>query len=296
MSVDPSILVMGVGVTDENGIFGTTSEAHKRYPQQVLEMPLSENMTMGAAMGLALAGYHPVVVHARMDFLWLAMEHLANTLAKWGYTTGTYPGIVIRAIIGRGWGQGPTHSQNLYGTLSTIPGLRIYVPYRAVDAYYAIRHSLRTPGPIVVLEHRSLYSERGNIPTNPGSLYWGLGNVTCYGKSPFDHTLVGLGDALKECHLAAKYLSEEGLSVVVLDPQMYPFSDHFKSLLDSLPNILYCTNVPGYGDLHPPHTPVPSSPDLERHWYITVDDIVRHITRSQGVEVVGVPSNFRGPF
>mgnify|MGYP001367274593 CR=1 FL=1 len=86
MGRDPSVLLMGEGVTDPKGIFGTTLEANQRFPERVIETPLSETMITGACLGLALEGWKPILVHARCDLVVTAMEHMVNTLPQWRTT------------------------------------------------------------------------------------------------------------------------------------------------------------------------------------------------------------------
>jgi len=112
MEADGSVFAMGVGVDDPKGIFGTILEARRRFgSQRVFDIPLSENAITGVAIGASLSGMRPVMVHARNDFMLLTMDQLINNAAKWRYVSGgsSCVPIVIRAIIGRGWGQGSQH-------------------------------------------------------------------------------------------------------------------------------------------------------------------------------------------
>ena len=108
---------MGLGVPDPGGIFGTTKGLVEKFgPERVLDMPCAENGMTGIAIGSSLTGMRPIMTHQRMDFALLAMEQIVNQAAKWYFMFGgkvSVP-IVIRIIIGRGWGQGPQHSQCLH--------------------------------------------------------------------------------------------------------------------------------------------------------------------------------------
>src|ERR1041385_8387610 len=113
MGHDPSVFIFGLGVDDYKGIFGTTKEAFEKFgPGRVFDTPASENALAGIAIGAALNKKRPVLVHARNDFMFLALDQMINNAAKWKYVyngTSSVP-FVVRGVIGKGWGQGPTHS------------------------------------------------------------------------------------------------------------------------------------------------------------------------------------------
>lgn len=131
LAEDPSVLVFGLGVPDPKGVFGTTLDLQEKYGEKrVFDMPTSENAMTGIAIGAALGGFKPVLTHQRLDFALLSMDQLVNNAAKWHFMFGgkrSVP-ITIRMILGRGWGQGPTHSQNLQSWFAHIPGLKVVMP------------------------------------------------------------------------------------------------------------------------------------------------------------------------
>jgi len=137
LGTDQKSLIMGLGVTDPKGVFGTTLGLFDKYgPRRVIETPTSENAMTGIGVGLAITGYRPIMVHQRLDFFLLAMDQLVNSAAKWHYMFGGQQSVplTIRLITGRGWGQGPTHSQNLHTWFTHIPGLKVVMPAFASDA------------------------------------------------------------------------------------------------------------------------------------------------------------------
>jgi len=110
-------LLFGLGVNDPKRVFGTTQNLVEEFGiSRVFETPTAENSSLGIAVGLAISGHKPIVVHQRLDFFLLAMDQLVNAAAKWRYMFGDQynTAMIIRLIVGRGWGQGPTHSQNLH--------------------------------------------------------------------------------------------------------------------------------------------------------------------------------------
>ena len=128
MKKDKKMLCYGLGATDPKAIFGTTKDLEKIFGKdRVFDTPTSENAMTGVAIGAALDGVRSITTHQRLDFFLLAMDQLVNSAAKWFYMFGgkkSVP-ITIRLIIGRGWGQGPTHSQSYQSFFAKIPGLKV---------------------------------------------------------------------------------------------------------------------------------------------------------------------------
>ena len=167
MERDPAIFVTGIAVDYPSGIFGTTAQAAKRFgPDRVFDAPAMENALTGIAIGAAAMGKRPVIVHPRNDFMFLSFDNLINLAAKWRYMfmgrAGTVP-VVVRAVIGKGWGQGATHSQSLQAPLAHFPGLSVVMPAFPSDAKGLTIAALQHDGPVVILEHRALYSTTGPV-------------------------------------------------------------------------------------------------------------------------------------
>ena len=218
MQASPDVFLFGLGVDDCKGIFGTTTEAAKRFGRaRVFDVPASENALTGIAIGAALNGKHPVLVHARHDFMFLALDQMINNAAKWKYTYAgkSLIGLTIRAIIGKGWGQGPTHSQNLQSVLAHFPGLIVAAPSNAYDIKGIILESLNQQVPAVIIEHRSLYPLKMTVPQEPYRLKFGKARVCRQGK---DVTVVATSSMVPEALRAAFILSEFGIELEVIDP------------------------------------------------------------------------------
>jgi pyruvate dehydrogenase E1 component beta subunit len=166
MSKDQKVICYGLGTTDPKNIFGTTQNLEKLFgPSRVFDTPCSENALTGISVGAAMAGLKPVVTHQRLDFFLLAMDQLVNSAAKWHYMFGGQSSIpiTIRLIVGRGWGQGPTHSQNLQSWFAHIPGLKVVAPSFPEDARDLLVQSIFDPNPVLFIEHRWLHSSLGNV-------------------------------------------------------------------------------------------------------------------------------------
>lgn len=218
MECDNSVFVMGLGVTDFKGIFGTTKKANDLFPGRVIETPASENALTGIAIGSALIGQRPILVHARNDFMFLGLDQMINCASKWKYTSegkSNVP-IVVRAIVGKGWGQGPTHSQSLHSICAHFPGLKVMMPSTPYDVKGMLTSALKQDSPVLMVEHRSLYDTIGNVPENLFEVEIGKARVVREGS---DITLVATSYLIGEAVVVADYLQKGGISVEIIDPR-----------------------------------------------------------------------------
>jgi pyruvate/2-oxoglutarate/acetoin dehydrogenase E1 component len=215
---DPAVVLFGLDVDDPKAIQGTTRGLADKYgPGRVFGTPLSEDAMTGAALGMALAGLRPIHVHIRMDFLMLAMNQLVNVAAKSRYMFGgrvALP-VVIRSMIGKSWGQGAQHSQGLYSFFMHVPGLKVVAPTTPYDAKGCLIAAVRDDNPVLVVEHRILYYQKGAVPQVPYTVAPGRARVTAVGQ---DVTLVGISLMQLECLRAQRYLEEVGVRAEVIDP------------------------------------------------------------------------------
>ncbi len=167
LASDPTVYLMGIGVPDPKGIFGTTKGLIEKYgPERVLDMPVAENGMTGIAIGSAIGGMRPILTHQRADFCLLALDQIVNNAAKWRYMFADQmkAAVVIRLIIGRGWGQGPQHSQSLQSIFAAIPGLVVVAPSNPYDAKGLMLSSIKSDDPVIYLEHRWLHNTHGPVP------------------------------------------------------------------------------------------------------------------------------------
>ena len=160
--------LLGEGVADPGGIFGTTKGLIDKYgPERVVEMPVSENGLTGVAIGSALMGRRPIMTHQRIDFALLCLEQLFNTAAKTHYVTNGHHRVplTVRMVIGRGWGQGPQHSQSLEAMFAYIPGLKVVMPSTPADFKGMLLAAIEDDNPVMFIEHRWLHYVTGDVPT-----------------------------------------------------------------------------------------------------------------------------------
>src|SRR3989338_6070492 len=219
MERNERVFIMGIGVDDPKGIFGTTLEAYKKFgKKRVFDTPVAENTMTGCAIGAALAGMRPVMVHARNDFMYYCMDQLCNHAAKWHHMFGglmTVP-ITVRAIVGRGWGQGSQHSQSLQALFAHIPGLKVVMPSNAYDAKGLLMGSIEDNNPVVFIEFRRLYEETADVPEKPYTVPLGKAAVQREGK---DITIVAFSYMVLEAAQAADSLEKIGIHCEIIDPR-----------------------------------------------------------------------------
>lgn len=217
MRADPRTFVLGIGVPDPKGIFGTTSGLVEEFgAHRAFDIPLSENAITGICMGATFRGLRPIMVHQRIDFIMLTMDQLVNHAAKWHRMFGGQQRIplVVRAIIGRGWGNGPQHTQSHHATLAHIPGLKVVVPSNAYDAKGLLIAAVEDDDPVIFIEHRWLHEEEGVVPAGLYRVRIGEAAVVREGD---DVTIIAVGPYVSEALKAADALAGQGISAEVVD-------------------------------------------------------------------------------
>lgn len=218
MERDPSVLVMGIGVDDHKAIFGSTKDLVKKFGKhRVFDTPIAEAGMTGIAIGAALAGMKPIHIHIRADFLYLAMDQLCNMAAKWRYMFGgrmSVP-IVIRAVIGRSWGQGAQHSQSLQSFFMHVPGFKVAMPTTPYEAKGLLLAAIADPNPVILMEYRLLYDQVGEVPEGFYEIPLGKSFLRREGS---DITLVANSYMAAESMKAAEFLARLGIEAEVVDP------------------------------------------------------------------------------
>lgn len=217
MARDPRVYVMGLGVTDPKGTFGTTLGLEAKYGhKRVMDIPTSENGMTGVAIGSALVGMRPIMTHQRVDFAILSLDQIINNAAKWHYMFGGRMRVplVIRLMIGRGWGQGPQHSQSLEALFAHIPGLTVVVPSTAYDAKGLLIASIEDDNPVIFLEHRWLHDITGVVPPEIYTVPLGKARVAREGR---DVTIVSTSYMTLEALRAGELLAADGIEAEVID-------------------------------------------------------------------------------
>ncbi|HMM39174.1 MAG TPA: transketolase C-terminal domain-containing protein [Desulfovibrio sp.] len=303
---DPAAFLIGEGVDDAGGVFGSTKGLVERFGERVMDMPIAENGLTGVAIGAAAAGMRPIMVHMRTDFLPMCMDQLVNHAAKWLFMGGGEIPIplTVRAIIGRGWGSAAQHSQGLHSLFLSVPGLRIAMPATPYDAKGLLLAAHRDPNPVLIFEHRWLYNSVGPVPEEQYALPLGRAVVRRPGR---DATIVAVSHMLPLAVQAAAELAAEGIEAEVVDPRTIAPLD-METIHESVTRtrrLVICDvacRTAGYGAeiacrlaetdpgllLAPlrrvsfPDLPTPASPPLEEAYYPGAKEIanaVREICR-----------------
>ncbi len=214
---DPSVYIMGLGVPEAKGVFGTTEGLQEKHGvTRVMDMPTSENGMTGVTIGSALGGMKPIMVHQRVDFALLALDQIVNNAAKWNYMFNGQQNmpLVIRMIVGMGWGQGPQQSQNLHAMFAHFPGLKVVMPTSAYDAKGLLNASIKDPNPTIFIEHCWLYHLIDEVPQQ--SYVEPLGKAKVLQKGA-DVTLVSSSYMMVEAFKACKLLQKDGIEVELID-------------------------------------------------------------------------------
>ncbi len=218
MEKDPSVFIMGIGVDDHRAVFGSTKGLIDRFgKERVFDTPICEASMTGVAIGAALSGMRPIHIHIRSDFLYLAMDQLLNLAAKWRTMFGGTMSVplVVRAVIGRSWGQGAQHSQSLQSMFMHVPGIKVVMPTTPADAQGLLLAAIADPNPVLFIEHRLLYDIAGEVPEPCVALPLGKAVVRHEGS---DLTIVANSYMAVESLKAAEFLAKHGISVDIVDP------------------------------------------------------------------------------
>jgi pyruvate dehydrogenase E1 component beta subunit len=214
---DPSVFVIGQGLWSPWYVGGTMTDLDKLYGRdRILDAPVCENAVTGTAIGAAMGGMHPIVVHPRMDFMLLAVDPIVNQAANWSHLfSGMVPvPICIRSIINRGGEQGAQHSQALQAMFAHVPGLKVVMPGTAGDAFQLLIDAVYDGNPVLYIDDRWCYDLRGEVAEsiNPQSI--GHGAIIRPGR---DLTIVAWSFMVSEAVRAAELLAQEGIDAEVID-------------------------------------------------------------------------------
>ena len=218
MARNDDVFVLGLGVDDPKGMYGTTAALHEEFgKERNFDTPLAEDAMTGVAIGAAIAGMRPIHVHQRMDFLLLCMNQLINIAAKTSYMFAGACNVplVVRAIVGRSWGQGAQHSQAIHSYFMHVPGIKVVAPTTPHDAKGCLITAIRDDNPVIFMEHRMLYENSGYVPEGTYEVPFGHARKLTEGS---DITIVGISHMVVECLRAAQVLKFEGIFAEVIDP------------------------------------------------------------------------------
>ena len=217
MDTDSNIFLIGQGVKSPWYVGNTATGLLDRFGEErVIDTPVSENAVTGAAVGAAIAGMKPVVVHPRMDFMLFAFDPIINQAANWYYMNGGKQSVpvVFWGIINRGGEQGAQHSQAIHALFSHIPGLKVVMPSTPYDAKGLMISAINDPNPVVYIDDRWLYANEGYVPEEMYEVPIGKGAVLREGK---DLSIIAISYACHLANQAADRLTEDGIEAEIID-------------------------------------------------------------------------------
>lgn len=304
MRRDPLVFVIGEGIGERGGSYKVTEGLYKEFGyERVIDTPISEASFTGAAVGAAIVGTRPVVEHLFVDFTMLVLDQIINQAAKYDFMSGGKGRVpmVLRTQGGAGNGLAAQHSQSLEGIYYHIPGLKVVMPSVPYDAKGLLKSSIREDSPVIFIEHKLLYTTKGEVPEEEYFVPLGKADIK---KTGDDVTLVTYSYMTLKCLKAAQMLEKEGISVEVVDLRTLNPMDK-ETILESVRktgraivvheackrggvggDIAAMIMEEAYDDMDGPvqriagkNTPIPYNIDLEKACVPTVEEIIEGILK-----------------
>ena len=219
MARDESVFIMGEGIAERGGSYKVTVDLLEEFgPKRVFDTPISENGFTGAGVGAALTGMRPVVEILFVDFTMLILDQIVNQAAKFRFMSGNTAKVpmVLRTQGGVGNGLAAQHSQSLEAIFYHIPGLKLVMPSTPYDAKGLLKAAIRCDDPVIFIEHKLLYMNKGEVPEEEYIIPLGQADIKREGK---DLTIIAWSGMVPKVMEAAEILANEGIDVEVVDPR-----------------------------------------------------------------------------
>jgi pyruvate/2-oxoglutarate/acetoin dehydrogenase E1 component len=305
MRRDEHVITFGEDVGVYGGVWGVLRGMHEEFGPRVFDTPISENLIVGMAVGMAMRGLRPVAELQYADFVFCAGDEVFLKAATWRYAhDGAFALPMVVRMASGGGGFGPEHSQCTEAYLMHTPGIRVAVPSTPADAKGIMTAAIRSDDPVFVFEHKYLYAVSGPVPEGDHVVPFGVAAVRRQGDAV---TIVAWQDMLRRSLEAADRLAADGIEVEIVDPvTLSPFDA--ETIVASVRKTGACVIVEeaprtlgvgaeigavlmeqafGYLDrplvrLAMPDVPVPAAPHLVDALVPSVDDIVAAVTKLVG--------------
>jgi acetoin:2,6-dichlorophenolindophenol oxidoreductase subunit beta len=219
MQRDERVFLMGEDIGIYGGAFGVTRGLFEEFGEKrVRDTPISEAVIAGAAIGAALTGMRPVAEFQFSDFMAIGMDQIVNQGAKIRFMLGgkAQVPVVFRGPLGSGTGAAAQHSQSLEAWFAHVPGLKVVLPSTPADVKGLLSASIRDPNPVIFLEHKVLYRQKGMVPLGEWEIPLGKAEVKRPGK---DLTIIALSIMVPRALAVAERLAQEGVEAEVIDPR-----------------------------------------------------------------------------
>ncbi|MFJ4176162.1 alpha-ketoacid dehydrogenase subunit beta [Microbacterium sp. NPDC089696] len=248
MEDDEKVLLMGEDIGKLGGVFRVTEHLQRDFGEQrVLDTPLAESGIVGTAIGLAMAGFRPVIEIQFDGFVFPAFDQITTQLAK---LTNRHEGalslpIVIRIPYGGHIGAVEHHQESPEAYFSHTPGLRVVSPSTPNDAYWMIQEAIASNDPVIFMEPKSRYWPKGEVELDASALPLHSSRVV---RSGSDVTLVGHGAMVTTLLQAAALAEAEGTSCEVVDVRSLSPID-YEPILNSVRKtgrMVYAQEAPGH--------------------------------------------------
>jgi 2-oxoisovalerate dehydrogenase E1 component len=239
MKRDPGVIVFGQDVAHgKGGVFGITRKLTEKYGvKRCFNTPLAESTIIGAALGVSLDGFHKPVAEIQFaDYVWTGINQLFNELSSFYYRSNgewNCP-VVIRMPCGGYIQGGPYHSQSIEGYLAHCPGLVVVIPSNASDAKGLMKTAIRSPNPVIFLEHKALYrQQKFSARQEPSEDYlvpFGKAKIVKEGR---DITVVAWGMTVLMAVEVQEKLQDEGISLEIIDLRTIVPAD-YETIIESV--------------------------------------------------------------
>ena len=314
MREDPRVILLGEDVAgganidhlaqDEawGGVLGVTKGLVKEFGRsRILDTPITEAGFIGAAVGAAATGLHPIAELMFVDFFGVCMDQIYNQGAKLRYMFGGKARcpLVIRTMIGAGLGAAAQHSGTHYSVFTHMPGIKTVVPSTPADAKGLLLSAIRDDDLVMFFENKVLYTMKGEVPEGNTGIPFGVADIKRSGR---DVTIVAISRMVHQALTAADQLAQEGIDVEIVDPRtLSPLDEetiltsvrkthHLVVVDEDNPRCSAATDIAalvadkGFDSLDAPiklvtapHTPVPFSPPLEQTYVPSPEHIAEAV-------------------
>ncbi|MFG1867788.1 alpha-ketoacid dehydrogenase subunit beta [Micromonospora arborensis] len=220
LETDPKVIIMGEDVGKLGGVFRITDGLQKDFgDQRVIDTPLAESGIIGTAVGLAIRGYRPICEIQFDGFVYPAYDQIVSQVAKMHYRSGGRLSIpmVIRIPYGGGIGAVEHHSESPEAYFAHTAGLKVVTCANPQDAYVMIQQAIASDDPIVFLEPKRRYWEKGQVDLDaPLSEAYPLHSARVV-RPGTDVTVLAYGPMVRTCLEAATAAAEDGRELEVID-------------------------------------------------------------------------------
>ncbi|MDC0855528.1 transketolase C-terminal domain-containing protein [Candidatus Pelagibacter sp.] len=217
MELNKNVFISGLQPEKTGNVFGTCKNILKKFgKKRIFPSPTSEQGITALAAGASINDLRPIIIHERVDFMAYTFDQLANWISLWSFKSAgkSKVPLVIRAMIGKNWGQGPQHGKTLHSSFSYLPGLHVVMPSSPSEAKGLLLSSIMSNDPVIFLEYRALYNTKEHVDKDPYFIELKEPRKRLDGN---DITVVAAGAAVLTCLQASNMLKKENINIELID-------------------------------------------------------------------------------